>query len=275
MSPSPTPSPQLYGIIGANLDHSLSPLIHQVSAQHLGIDVQYQAYPLQAAAVAAFLEEFYRRGGCGLNVTYPYKELVARLLGATMASVNTLQRDVAGWRAHSTDGSGFASGLRRLGVELASARSMVVVGDGGAALAVAAEARRCGVNEIYVLRRSDVRAAAWRSIVAGGDIEFLPLSTPGLAQAIGSKTSQTIVVQATSAPLQGDDLGYLCAGLPGDFAGVFVDLVYGQPSALYLAAARRGVRCQDGLPMLIEQARCAQDIWWGRSAPYELIAAVM
>jgi shikimate 5-dehydrogenase len=55
------------------------------------------------------------------------------------------------------------------------------------------------------------------------------------------------------------------------FRGVFVDLVYGQPSALLKVATEKGIPSQDGLPMLIEQARASQQYWWGTSVPYSEI----
>ena len=57
----------------------------------------------------------------------------------------------------------------------------------------------------------------------------------------------------------------------GAFDGIFMDLVYGKPSAIFQSLKQKGKICQDGLPMLIEQARKSQELWWGEAAPFKEI----
>jgi shikimate 5-dehydrogenase len=79
-----------------------------------------------------------------------------------------------------------------------------------------------------------------------------------------------LVIQATSAPKNGDSLKDYSIGL--DFFTMqdfFVDLIYDRPSDLYFTAIARNFRCMDGLGMLIEQARLSQKLWWGKAASYE------
>jgi shikimate 5-dehydrogenase len=61
-------------------------------------------------------------------------------------------------------------------------------------------------------------------------------------------------------------------GALSEYQGSLVDLIYDKPSALYFTALHRGIKAQDGLPMLIEQARLSQKLWWGKSASYEDLA---
>ena len=53
--------------------------------------------------------------------------------------------------------------------------------------------------------------------------------------------------------------------------GVFVDIVYKTPSALYYEAQKMRLSCIDGLPMLVEQAVLARSTWWGESIDSRLV----
>jgi hypothetical protein len=50
---------------------------------------------------------------------------------------------------------------------------------------------------------------------------------------------------------------------------LLIDIIYDQPSEIYFEAIRLGLNCLDGMPMLIEQARLSQFLWWKKSASYD------
>src|SRR5690606_33898183 len=105
-------------------------------------------------------------------------------------------------------------------------------------------------------------------------LRFRDFSLGGLQEELFGRSGDTLLIQATSAPLHGEDLRSLCPALD-KFHGVVVDLVYGTPSRLLTMAKERGLLAQDGIPMLIEQARLSQQFWWQKSAPYEVIAEAL
>jgi shikimate dehydrogenase len=263
---------RILGLLGEGIAYTQSPKLHNLAAQILRINAVYVPLPLPAAAVPAFLGVAWQLGAMGFNVTTPHKALVASLVpGCKLASVNTLYRGADGWQAASTDGEGFARGLGRLGKTLADFDELVVLGSGGATTAVLAHV--CEVAppgpEITVLRRSPDRDAALRAALPKGTaLSFAELSLPALTAALAGKSERTLLVQATSAPHRGDDLSELTPALKG-FKGVVADLVYGKPSALYHAANALDLLAQDGEAMLVEQARLAQQLWWGKAAAYE------
>ena len=61
---------------------------------------------------------------------------------------------------------------------------------------------------------------------------------------------------------------FIAHGLHG-FSGFVCDLVYSNPSKIYFAALNANLNAIDGEPMLIEQARASQKLWWKKSASYE------
>jgi shikimate 5-dehydrogenase len=86
--------------------------------------------------------------------------------------------------------------------------------------------------------------------------------------------SDSIVTQATSAPLYGEDLSDLIPAFC-DYDGLFMDMVYGQPSGIFSFLLSEGKVACDGLPMLIEQALASQRLWWGRSDSYDRVLGIL
>jgi shikimate 5-dehydrogenase len=169
--------------------------------------------------------------------------------------VNTLYRGAKGWQAASTDGDGWIRGLARIDCKIEQFKKIVVMGAGGAV------------------------ASILRAIPQGPDLVVLERSkgslTPQrLAAELKGRGDDTLLLQGTSAPHQGDDLAAFTPALD-DFMGVVCDIVYGKPSALYFRAIALDLTAQDGEAMLIEQARLSQKLWWGKAAAYEDMAAAL
>ena len=120
--------------------------------------------------------------------------------------------------------------------------------------------------QVHIFRRKASLDDKLRRQYAGS-IKFYDFDPLLFRPLIEQSTPRTLVVQGTSAPLKGDLLEDFSQVL-GPLKGSMVDLVYGKPSALHGFAVSHQIPTQDGLPMLIEQARAAQNLWWGRAAPY-------
>lgn len=197
----------------------------------------------------------------GFNVTQPFKQTVAAHFSLT--SVNTVYRQDNAFVATSTDGEGFWQGLAILKPPAIS--KLVILGNGGAALALfefwQAKFPHCPV---WVLRRN----ARHDYLFKGA--ELLDPEPATLAATLTGDSSQTLLVQATSAVRKGDQLERFVSAVT-NFTGIYVELDYDRHSQLYNHIKARGLRCQDGLPMLIEQARLAQKLWWGEAASSEFL----
>ncbi len=261
---------QLYGLIGSNIGYTKSPLMHNRAAQILGVNAVYLPLQIEANKVLGFLETAFNMNFGGFNVTQPHKEIAAKSLPSVkLKSVNTISRTGKGWTASSTDGIGFVSGFKRIGREFNTFENVVFIGAGGAVTAVLEHLSqdKSEMPNISVLRRSSEKDAGLKKIV-GKKISFTELSVENLTSELAGKGTETLLVQASSAPLHGDDLEAYIPALK-DFAGVVCDLIYSNPSKLYYAALNLDLTALDGEAMLIEQARASQKIWWGKSASYE------
>lgn len=270
------------GLLGADIHYTMSPRLHNRAAALLGINAAYLPLSMPESAIKSFLDVAWDLGALGFNVTTPHKAFVASIIpGCKLASVNTVFRGKNWWEAASTDGAGFALGLKRLGINISEFSDLIILGSGGVVAAILAYMSQLAlVNQlptlpmVHLLSRGRDCNDSLRSLwLQQGEIRFSDLNLKNLQNTL-SMARQGLLIQATSAPHRGDDLSELCPALKG-FSGVVSDLVYARPSALFQVAKEYGLKAQDGTAMLIEQARLAQRLWWGRAAPYEELEAAL
>jgi len=270
------------GVIGFPLAHSISPSFQQPAFDHLGLDVSYRAYETPPDALPAFFAGLRAGPWLGCNVTIPHKQAVLELVDVVsdearqIGAVNTVVKEPDGrLSGHNTDAAGF---LRALEVDAGFApagEAAVLLGAGGAALAVAVALLRAGLRRLTIANRTAQRAqatvdalsrhfAADRLAAAGLDSDALRRSV-GAAGLLVNSTSVGMAHGPAPAALP----------LPPDLLGphlLVYDLVY-NPSRtpLLRAAAAAGARTQEGLPMLVYQGALAFERWTGRPAPVELM----
>ncbi len=256
-------------LIGKPLKRRHSLLMHDAAFLAAGIDAHYELLELEPDAVADAVAEARDPAWLGLQVTAPYKRLVAGLCdeveadAATIGAVNSVERSAAGKLVgFNTDAPGF-----RAGVELAMGRSLadadvVVAGAGGAAHAVVFACLIAGVRRLTVGARSLPAAAALGERFAGtgaGSVTAVALGHPDFMAALGSAdlaVNATTVGMLDSGTIIGVEL------LPS--GSTVFDLVYVPSETPLLAAARgRGLQAANGSEMLIQQAVIAFERWTG------------
>lgn len=229
------------GLIGYPLGHSFSPAIHARLA-----DYEYRLYELGAEEVKPFLRE---KDFDGLNVTIPYKKTVIpfcdELTGAArrIGSVNTIVRRPDGTLlGHNTDYDGLVWLLKSAGVQVAGKKALVL-GTGGASLTVQTALRDLGVETLAVISR-------------GGEENYVNLyERHADAQLLVNATPVGMYPKVGVSPVELERLPALEA--------VF-DVVYNPAKTqLLLDAERRGLRCANGLGMLVAQAKAASERFTG------------
>lgn len=268
-------------LIGKPLRRRHSQVMHDAAFAAAGIDARYELLELEPDAVKGAVNEARGPEWLGLQVTAPYKRLVAGLCdeveadAATIGAVNSVARSAAGELVgFNTDAPGF-----RAGVELAMGRPLaradvVVAGAGGAAHAVVFACLSAGARRVTIGNRTVSSAAELAERFAGvgaGSISAVALDDPAFAAAL---RSADLAVNATT-------VGMLEAGAtieveqlpPG--ATVF-DLVYVPPETPLLQAARaRGLRAANGSEMLIQQAVIAFERWTGVGGMADVMRAAV
>jgi shikimate dehydrogenase len=180
MSTQPAPG-FLIGLIGAGIQASRTPALHEAEATAQGVRYFYRLIDLDflglgADALADLLTAAERMGFNGLNITHPCKQSVLPLLhelspdAHALGAVNTvLLRD--GRRiGHNTDWFGFAESFRR-GLPDVACDRVVQLGAGGAGSAVAHAALTVGVRHLTIIDIDPARAA---NVAAGLNARFGP-----------------------------------------------------------------------------------------------------
>jgi 3-dehydroquinate dehydratase/shikimate dehydrogenase len=109
---------QVYGVLGDPVGHSLSPLIHNVALQKLGLNGVYLPFRVPRGELKSFLQNYDRFPIRGYSVTIPHKEAAqatARYPSTASTEVeaaNTLVRGVDGFSAYNTDYQAARDSLR-------------------------------------------------------------------------------------------------------------------------------------------------------------------
>lgn len=230
---------KVYGLLGRKLGHSWSPPIHGA----LGCE-GYRLIELEPEELGEFLS---RTDIGGLNVTIPYKRDVmpfcdvidetARAIG----SVNTLIRRSDGkLYAWNTDAAGFRWMAERAGI-LFDGKKVIILGSGGASLTAQAVAKAMGAREVIIVSRSGENN--YENLHHHADAEIIVNTTPlGMYPAVG----------ISPVDLKGFPH---CEGV--------LDVIYNpRRTALLLQAEELGLPCSDGLPMLVAQAKAAEEYFF-------------
>ena len=153
----------LIGLIGAGIQASRSPALHEAEGAAQGVRYLYKLIDLEvlglgAEALPELLTAAERMGFAGLNITHPCKQAVLPLLhelspdARALGAVNTVVLRDGRRIGHNTDWFGFAESFRRGLPDVARDR-VVQIGAGGAGSAVAHAALTVGVRHLTDHRR--------------------------------------------------------------------------------------------------------------------------
>ena len=152
----------MYGLLGEKLGHSLSPSIHKMIFEELGIDAGYNLFEVEKSDLKDAMYGFRALGIRGINVTIPYKIAVMQYLdeisaeAAKISAVNTILFEGGRMKGYNTDYHGFGMLLKRNGINT-EGRSAIILGSGGSAKAVWQYLSDSGAREIKVVSRDSSR----------------------------------------------------------------------------------------------------------------------
>ena len=262
-------------VIGDPVQHSLSPCIHNVAFQHLGLDYVYVAYTVKEDGLRDAVTGVKNLGIYGLNVTMPHKVKIIRYLdrldetAREVGAVNTVVNDVE-MVGYNTDGLGALNALKACGGG-PRGRKVVILGAGGASrsisFAIAQEA-----SELVILNRTPKNAemlATRISDVTGRRVRWGRLSGDLLAKEL---KDASILVNATSVGMHPNDSETPVEKSLLRRDMIVFDFVYNPPETRLLEEAKSlGAKVIDGLAMLVYQGAASFEIWTGMKAPVELM----
>ena len=258
------------GLIGSGIGASRTPAMHVHEGRMNGLDYRYDLIDLSARgldvnALPNLLDRAEREGFAGLNITHPCKQLATQFVdelsqdSAVLGSINTITFTNGRRTGHNTDWSGFYRGFRR-GLPDAAVGRVVLIGAGGAGVAVAHALATMGAAEIHVFDLDMKRADALMAQLDGKHpaCAFSPVTELGAAL-----SSADGLVHATPTGMAEHP------GVPLDTTLLqtrhwVAEIVYFPLETQLLSeAAQRGCRVVNGGGMAVYQAVGAFELFTG------------
>lgn len=252
---------QIYGILAHPTAHSLSPLIHNVAFQELGVDAQYTTFDIKPENLEEFLQRVRTEKIAGLSVSIPHKvEIIKYLDGIeeeakAIGAVNTVfWKGNQLWGAN-TDVTGAIEALEEK-TELKGKR-VVIFGSGGAARAITYGLKQKKAHlTIYARKLKDAQKLACPYQATYG----IPLSY--------QKTNFDIVINTTPIGMYPHINESILEAKDFNPQQIVFDIVYNPLNTKFIQEARkRGCQTITGDRMFLLQAMKQFEIWIGQKAP--------
>ncbi|MDD3654164.1 MAG: shikimate dehydrogenase [Desulfotomaculaceae bacterium] len=267
------------GIFGYPIGHSFSPAMHNAAFSALGLDFVYVPFLVEPGNLPAAVEAVKTLGLAGVNITIPHKQAALPLLDEVteaaklIGAVNTIVNRSGRLLGDNTDGAGFLRSLEETTGFAPADKTVLMLGAGGAARAVAIQLALAGVKKVFLINRSRERAEILAAQIAGkttAKVEVVPWPDGKNKQCLREMLrGAELVVQSTPLGMYPEEV--LTVPLPDNIfrpGQVVCDLVYNPGETLFLKNARHaGATTVNGLGMLLYQGVLAFELWTGMSAP--------
>ena len=268
---------RLAAVVANPIKHSISPFIHNSAFEATNTNGVYLAWEVDAAELAETVANIRRYQMYGINLSMPYKEQVIPYLdqlseeACLIGAVNTVVNREGTLIGYNTDGKGFFKSLPSFKI---SKKRLVLLGAGGAAKAILAQAILDGVSQISVFVRSSSIEKTRPYLekiknATGFRVDLFALEDVQDLQ--DSITQADLLVNATSVGMDGSSQPIPTSiVLPEKL--LVADVIYQPFETPFLKWARnQGNQSINGLGMLLYQAAEAFELWTGKEMPTDQI----
>ena len=268
---------RLVAVVANPIKHSISPFIHNQAFEATHTNGVYVAWEVETTDLAETVANIRRYQMFGINLSMPYKEQVipyldqlseeSRLIGA----VNTVVNREGTLIGYNTDGKGFFKSLPSFKI---SRKRMVLLGAGGAAKAILAQAILDGVSQVSVFVRSasiEKTRPYLEKIQNATGFRVDLFALEDIQELQDSITQADLLVNATSVGMDGSSQPIPTSiVLPEKL--LVADVIYQPFETPFLKWARnQGNQSINGLGMLLYQAAEAFELWTGKEMPTDQI----
>ena len=268
---------RLAAVVANPIKHSISPFIHNSAFEATNTNGVYLAWEVDAAELAETVANIRRYQMYGINLSMPYKEQVIPYLdqlseeACLIGAVNTVVNREGTLIGYNTDGKGFFKSLPSFKI---SRKRMILLGAGGAAKAILAQAILDGVSQISVFVRSSSMEKTRPYLekiqnATGFRVDLLALEDVQVLQ--DSITQADLLVNVTSVGMDGSSQPIPTSIVLPDKLMV-ADVIYQPFETPFLKWAKnQGNQSINGLGMLLYQAAEAFELWTGKEMPTDQI----
>ena len=268
---------RLAAVVANPIKHSISPFIHNSAFEATNTNGVYLAWEVGAIDLAETVANIRRYQMYGINLSMPYKEQVIPYLdqlseeACLIGAVNTVVNREGTLIGYNTDGKGFFKSLPSFKI---SKKRLVLLGAGGAAKAILAQAILDGVSQISVFVRSSSMEKTRPYLekiqnATGFRVDLFALEDVQDLQ--DSITQADLLVNATSVGMDGSSQPIPTSiVLPEKL--LVADVIYQPFETPFLKWAKeQGNQSINGLGMLLYQAAEAFELWTGKEMPTDQI----
>ena len=268
---------RLAAVVANPIKHSISPFIHNSAFEATNTNGVYLAWEVDATELAETVANIRRYQMYGINLSMPYKEQVIPYLNqlseeaCLIGAVNTVVNREGTLIGYNTDGKGFFKSLPSFKI---SRKRMVLLGAGGAAKAILAQAILDGVSQIAVFVRSSSIEKTRPYLekiqnATGFRVDLFALED--IQELQDSITQADLLVNATSVGMDGSSQPIPTSIILPEKLLV-ADVIYQPFETPFLKWARnQGNQSINGLGMLLYQAAEAFELWTGKEMPTDQI----
>lgn len=246
-----------YGLVGEKLGHSLSPTIHENIFKNIEKNGEYSLYEIPRDE--KIVETMLKKGVEGFNVTIPYKEKVINELdfiseeAEKIGAVNLVQIKSGKSYGYNSDYYGVIKMFEKHNIILKNKRCYIL-GSGGAAKSVIVALYDLGAKEIIVVTR-DVVKKRRELINRFKKIEVISYEDIIGGDIIINTTPIGMYPNIDSSPVTEDIIKRF---------DIAVDVIYNPKKTKFLLLAEKnGLKCVNGITMLVEQAIKSEKLWQG------------
>ena len=241
-----------YAIIGNPVQHSLSPIIHQLFAQQTQQQLTYDRILVEPNGLKQAILDFKAQGGKGLNITAPFKQEAFSLIKTCSErahiaqAINTICFHEDGtWFGDNTDGVGLVRDIVINHRVSMTGKRLLIIGAGGAVRGVLPAILQQKPSEITIVNWTESKAFLLAKEFSIRAASFSDLNHPF-----------DLVINGTQASA----FSWLALN-----KNIYCyDMVYRQSGLTpFLQYARQNgvISFHDGLGMLIEQAAESFYLW--------------
>ncbi len=253
-----------YAVIGNPVDHSVSPIIHQLFSQQTGILLNYEKILAPLDLFPETVTAFWEAGGRGANITLPFKERAFEIstqksqAAIDAQAVNTLVFHEDGLlEGCNTDGMGFIQDITHNQQYNLQHKRILIIGAGGAVRGIMAPLLEQVPASVTIANRSIEKA---RYLA-----EHFALLGPVEACSLDEFNDEPydLIIHGTSA--REHSVLHYSSQLISEHTWCYdlnYDTLHRTPFVNW-AVVQGAQKAVDGLGMLVEQAAASYYIWHG------------
>ncbi|MHA1669981.1 MAG: shikimate dehydrogenase [Promethearchaeota archaeon] len=258
-------------IFGHPIEHSMSPIMHNVAFKDLGLNYLYVAIDIAPNNLKQAFDVMRALDIKGANITVPHKETTLKFvdeispLASRIGAINTIKNENGRLIGRNTDASGAKRALKEANIDLIG-KDIMIIGAGGAARALAhsfiEEAKK-----LVIINRTPKRGKALVTELSKEyhkDVLYKKFKNNTIKEML---PSIDILVNSTTI---GMFPNVLLSPIPKNYLHedlTVFDIIYNPlETQLMKYASEKGCRVLGGLDMLIYQGVLSFE-WWTNKTP--------